>query len=560
MRLTRFGLLAACLVALSSPGATHAATVLDADGPMALSADSSGTDATEDPPGRVGRLSLLTGGVSLHAPGQEDWAAATVNFPVTAGEALWTDPGAMAEIEVGSTAIRLGGATELEIGRLDDRRLEATLDQGEINIRLMRLEPDEVFDVLTPRGAVRLQQPGRYHIEAGTTEAPTRVESFAGEAVISRGGASLTVHRGEAGLVSGTGRFVFSTAQAAPDALDEWAVSRDEAGPARSFSLPSWAAREPPYDSAPSMPPVSPEMTGAADLAQYGQWEETPGYGAVWYPRAVPVGWAPYRHGHWAWVPPWGWTWIDDAPWGFAPFHYGRWAYIGSRWAWCPGSFAARPVYAPALVAFRGARPSAPVSPGRGPAAAWAPLGPREAYVPWHRASAGYVRRINETAALGAGHVISSRHEARANRSFTIGPRDVFPASRPAMPGAARPSHQAMALGTAPPHLGAAMPGRDPRAMGIPPRPQLPFASPTPAHGWHSPPPEAARLEGRSRHPHEFREAPIHGSGQRHDPRPAQVSTPRPEPPGPRHEGGRPGTAPHGREHGRSQPRPHDAP
>jgi hypothetical protein len=50
----------------------------------------------------------------------------------------------------------------------------------------------------------------------------------------------------------------------------------------------------------------------------------------------MPVGWAPYRHGHWAHVMPWGWTWIDDALWGFVPFHYGRWAMLGGGWGWVP--------------------------------------------------------------------------------------------------------------------------------------------------------------------------------------------------------------------------------
>jgi hypothetical protein len=59
----------------------------------------------------------------------------------------------------------------------------------------------------------------------------------------------------------------------------------------------------------------------------------------AWSP---PVG----RHiiyGRWVWVVPWGWTWVDDAPWGFAPFHYGRWVYV-SYWAWVPGPLAVRPV------------------------------------------------------------------------------------------------------------------------------------------------------------------------------------------------------------------------
>jgi len=37
--------------------------------------------------------------------------------------------------------------------------------------------------------------------------------------------------------------------------------------------------------------------------------------------------WAPYREGHWAWIEPWGWTWVDDASFGFVTSHYGRWAF-----------------------------------------------------------------------------------------------------------------------------------------------------------------------------------------------------------------------------------------
>src|ERR1035441_183444 len=94
----------------------------------------------------------------------------------------------------------------------------------------------------------------------------------------------------------------------------------------------------------------------------------------VWVPNGTPGGWAPYHFGHWVWVDPWGWTWIDDAPWGFAPFHYGRWAYAGAGWVWVPGAMAARPVYAPALVAFVGFG-------GAGMTAGF-PLGPGEVYPP----------------------------------------------------------------------------------------------------------------------------------------------------------------------------------
>ena len=73
-------------------------------------------------------------------------------------------------------------------------------------------------------------------------------------------------------------------------------------------------------------------MTGGAELAQYGSFETSTQYGQVWHPRDVPADWAPYRDGHWAYVAPWGWNWVDNQAWGFAPSHYGRWVQDGGRW------------------------------------------------------------------------------------------------------------------------------------------------------------------------------------------------------------------------------------
>src|SRR5580698_6572962 len=118
--------------------------------------------------------------------------------------------------------------------------------------------------------------------------------------------------------------------------------------------------------------------------------------------------------GHWAFVGPWGWTWVDDAPWGFAPFHYGRWAYVGGGWGWIPGPVAVvgvggvavvgggwgvRPVYAPALVGFVGGGGfSASIEIGGGVAGvAWVPLGPRDVWVPGYHTSAVYMTNVNVT-------------------------------------------------------------------------------------------------------------------------------------------------------------------
>src|SRR6266581_2697258 len=134
-------------------------------------------------------------------------------------------------------------------------------------------------------------------------------------------------------------------------------------------------------------------MTGAQDLGDYGDWQDGGDYGPVWFPRLLPVGWSPYRMGRWAYVGPWGWTWIDDTPWGFAPFHYGRWVYWRSRWGWVPGAYVAAPVYAPALVAWVGPPGTQQALPGGG--VGWFPLAPREPYHPSYRVSITYARSIN---------------------------------------------------------------------------------------------------------------------------------------------------------------------
>src|SRR5438094_258327 len=94
---------------------------------------------------------------------------------------------------------------------------------------------------------------------------------------------------------------------------------------------------------------------GVDDLDHYGNWRVVPTYGAVWVPRDVPGGWAPYSTGRWVADPVYGWTWVDEASWGWAPYHHGRWVCIDGYWAWAPGPVVVRPVYAPALVAFFGA-------------------------------------------------------------------------------------------------------------------------------------------------------------------------------------------------------------
>jgi len=282
-------------------------------------------------------------------------------------------------------------ATEMQVTRLDDQATQLQVPQGTVNIHFSTTPTAGGMEVITPAGAVELVQPGTYHIDAGTPQegAPSHVQVTAlqGQLEIRTANAVLQVMQGETAVLTGNPP-AFSLVEGNATEFDNWALARERREEAHMATQ---------Y--------VSPYMTGYEDLDTYGQWNTIPAYGAVWYPTVVPAGWAPYRFGHWAFILPWGWTWIDDAPWGFSPFHYGRWARLHDRWCWVPGAVEPRPVYAPALVAFIGVMDlNRHVSSGTAPAVGWVPLAPHEAFRPYYAASPVYLRNVN-AASLDRGRL-----------------------------------------------------------------------------------------------------------------------------------------------------------
>ncbi len=336
----------------------------------------------DDPPGRVARLSYMQGSVSFQPGGETDWVQANPNRPLTTGDNLWTDRDSRGELHVGSTSIRLGSETGLTFLNLDDRTLQMQLAQGSMNIRVLRMEGGDVFEIDTPNLAFTLERPGEYRVDVDPDGSATTITVHEGEGEATGGGSEYHMDSGDQATFSGTDTLTYDGGQAGPpDGFDAWCRGRDN--------------RE---DHSASAHYVSRDVTGYDDLDDYGDWRDVPDYGYVWFPTRVAADWAPYRFGHWVFIAPWGWTWVEDEPWGFAPFHYGRWAVYSGAWCWVPGPVVVRPVYAPALVVFVGGpRFSMSVSFGGGGGVAWFPLGPREVYVPPYRVSERYVQRVNVT-------------------------------------------------------------------------------------------------------------------------------------------------------------------
>ena len=338
-------------------------------------------DDYDDPPSRVARLSFIRGAVSLQPAGTADWIDAAWNRTLTTGDALWTDQGARAALHIGSASIALSENSDFTFLNLTDNVAQMQLSSGTLRLRVKRLGDNENFEVDTPNLAFSVLRPGIYKISVNEDGNTTVIEDHVGEGEVTGGGSAYTVHAGELDTFSGTDQLYADTDSIYDngDEFEQWCEQRDHH-----------------EDNSVSMRYVSDDVIGYDDLDDNGGWRSTPDYGYVWFPHTTIVGWAPYHYGHWDYVAPWGYTWVDDAQWGFAPFHYGRWVYVNGGWGWVPvpprpavyspSVVYVSPVYAPALVAWVGVG---------GAGVGWFPLGPREVYVPSYPVSRNYVTNVN---------------------------------------------------------------------------------------------------------------------------------------------------------------------
>ena len=319
-------------------------------------------------PGRaVARISLINGDVSVRRGDSGDVVAAGLNAPLMADDRLLTSTTARAEVQLDhANMVRVAPNSEVRFAALDRAGFQLQIAAGMVTFRVLRPSQAQV-ELDTPSVAVRPLRQGIYRVtvrEDGTSEITVR----SGEAEIDsqRGGERLEAGqtmnaRGPASDPE------FQIVQAIPpDAWDRWNDDRDRS-----------------LERSQSYRYVSPDVYGAEDLDQYGQWTSDPNYGQVWVPQVQP-GWAPYQSGRWVWEDYYGWTWVSYDPWGWAPYHYGRWFYGSVGWAWYPGPIYGPHYWAPAYVGFFGWGGGVGVGAGFGfGGVGWVALAPFEIFHPW---------------------------------------------------------------------------------------------------------------------------------------------------------------------------------
>ena len=370
-------------------------------------------DDDDDPPSVVARLAFSQGAVSFQPAGTDDWVDAGMNRPVTTGDRLWADSDGRVELQLDASTIRLGNTTGFSFLNLNDNVTQIRLTEGTILVRVRHLEDNETYEVDTPNLAFSITRPGTYRINVNEGGDATSIRIRDGEGQVTGGGASYSVRAHDDAVFSGTDQLNADVQDLSPDydEFDTWSADRDRR-----------------FEHSRSSQYVSQDVVGYEDLDDHGDWRDSGEYGHVWYPQVEVADWAPYHYGHWAYIEPWGYTWVDDQPWGFAPFHYGRWVNVEGRWGWIPtppravGVVYVRPVYAPALVAFvGGAGFGVGISVGGGGGAiGWFPLGPREVYVPSYRVSERYVENVNISNTTVNRTVINNYYQTAVVNKTTV--------------------------------------------------------------------------------------------------------------------------------------------
>ena len=108
--------------------------------------------AQDDPPPEAGRISYISGNVSVQAVTSDDWGQAYPNLPVGPGDRIFTDSDGRAEIQVGQTYVRIGPNSDVTL--VDDSAFNINfgIAQGSIHLHSFGLWPRQLLDISTPNG------------------------------------------------------------------------------------------------------------------------------------------------------------------------------------------------------------------------------------------------------------------------------------------------------------------------------------------------------------------------------------------------------------------------
>jgi hypothetical protein len=276
---------------------------------------------------RIVRLSDLEGSVQIDRNTGHGFEKAVQNMPITQGVRLETGANGRAEVEFeNGSVLRLTENSSVEFSALSLRSdgnqvNEVRVPQGTVYVDFRR-KGNTDFKLLVGNHPIDLTKDVRLRLRADRCEAEIAV--FKGELKVEDAGESAKVKKNQTLRIDLAGAERNEVAKGITEyPSDEWNQER------RQY-----------LDQYASNHGNSPYAYGYSDLNRYGSFFNAPGYGLVWRPSGVGVGFDPYADGYWSYYPGQGYVWISGYQWGWTPYRYGNWTYLnGYGWCWRPGNW-----------------------------------------------------------------------------------------------------------------------------------------------------------------------------------------------------------------------------
>jgi hypothetical protein len=182
-----------------------------------------------DPPGRAGRISALAGTVSVQPAGDTLWGDAVLNAPLTTGDRLYAGPGGQAEVEIGTSTLRVAASTDLSFINLTDHLLQVGVVQGTLRMTVYRLDLGDSIEIDTPNGAITVRAAGAYRVDVMPPTDRTAVAVDRGNADVDGPGVTRSIHAGETVRLTGSDPIQVENApHAGVDSFDQWSNGRDD--------------------------------------------------------------------------------------------------------------------------------------------------------------------------------------------------------------------------------------------------------------------------------------------------------------------------------------------
>src|SRR5450756_1726105 len=151
----------------------------------------------------VVRVAYLSGEVSYsRGDNPDDWQPASLNFPMTLGDRLYTASGSRLELQTEGATIYLAPETDLAALNLTYDVKQFSLGMGSASFRIRQIGSGESFEVDTPNAAVTFDGAGEYRIDVDRN-GNTRVIVNRGHATVAAAGGEVPLEAGRVMAIDG---------------------------------------------------------------------------------------------------------------------------------------------------------------------------------------------------------------------------------------------------------------------------------------------------------------------------------------------------------------------